>query len=295
LTNPRLPLYSYRNMVQSMTGFGSAEHNGSRVEVRSLNHKFLDVNIKAPSFLNQSDITFRNIIRENFSRGKFDVSIVVPFESSTELHINTGLVRQLTETFRKLQEDLDVPGTIDINTIINLHETYVETRQNIDLDTVADLFRRAVADLRAMRLREGAALSAEMLRMTDALSGMKEKVAGLCGRALASAHEKFGERLRTLLEGKEVDSSRLLQEAAVMAAKMDIAEELARLGSHMSQFTGTLQQGGIIGRKLDFILQECNREVNTIASKTVDYEISGITVDMKTLIEQLREQVQNIQ
>ncbi|MGC2062150.1 MAG: YicC/YloC family endoribonuclease [Thermodesulfovibrionales bacterium] len=278
-----------------MTGFGSAEQDGCRVEIRSLNQKFLDITIKAPASLNQLDITFRNSIKELFSRGKFDVSIVLSGESSAGLIMNTGLVGQMMGTFRQLQDDFSVPGTIDINTLISLHEMFIETEQHVDSGMITAVFRQALENLHSMRIQEGACLAAALHQLTGTVLDMRGKISGLCGRVTLAAHEKFSERIRTLLEGKDIDSTRMLQEAAIMAAKIDIAEELTRLGSHISQFSETLSRGGSIGRKLDFILQECNREVNTIASKSVDYEISSITVDMKTVIEQLREQVQNIQ
>ncbi|MBA4374017.1 MAG: YicC family protein [Thermodesulfovibrio sp.] len=282
-------------MVQSMTGFGSAEQDGCRVEIRSLNQKFLDITIKAPSSLSQLDIFCRNSIKELFSRGKFDVSISLSGESSAALRINTELVGRILGTFRQLQADLAVPGTIDINSLMGLHEKFIETEQHIDSEMVTIVFRTALGNLHDMRLKEGACLAVALQQLTDTVLEMREKISSLCGRVTLAAHEKFNERIRTLLEGKDIDSTRMLQEAAIMAAKIDIAEELTRLGSHIIQFRETLSLGGSIGRKLDFILQECNREVNTIASKSVDYEISSITVDMKTAIEQLREQVQNIQ
>jgi uncharacterized protein (TIGR00255 family) len=124
---------------------------------------------------------------------------------------------------------------------------------------------------------------------------MNESIRSSCDRVLAEAKAKFSERLTTLLEGRDIDGNRILQEAAVIAARLDISEEIARIQSHLGQFTGILRMGGIIGRKLDFILQELNREVNTIASKSADYEVSRVTVEMKTVIEKMREQVQNIQ
>lgn len=282
-------------MVQSMTGFGSAEQDGCRVEIRSLNQKFLDISIKAPSSLSQLDISFRNSIKELFSRGKFDVSVSISGESSAALRINTALVGQMMETFHHLQADFSVPGMIDINTLIGLHEMFIETEQHVDSKMIMEVFRRALVNLHTMRMQEGTCLATALNQLTGTLLDMEEKISGLCGRVTIAANEKFNERIRTLLEGKDIDSSRMLQEAAIMAAKIDIAEELTRLGSHISQFSDTLSRGGVIGRKLDFILQECNREVNTIASKSVDYEMSSITVDMKTVLEQLREQVQNIQ
>src|ERR1017187_1991616 len=244
-------------MAQSMTGFGSAEQDGCRVEIRSLNQKFLDITIKAPSSLSQTDIAFRNSIKELFSRGKFDVSVSISGESAAALRINTVLVGQLMETFHQLQADFSVPGMIDINTLIGLHEIFIETEQHVDSEMIMKVFRRALGNLHTMRMQEGTCLAMALNQLIRTLLDMKEKISGLSDRVTIAANEKFNERIRTLLEGKDIDSSRMLQEAAIMAAKIDIAEELTRLGSHISQFIDTLSRGGIIGRKLDFILQEC--------------------------------------
>ena len=131
--------------------------------------------------------------------------------------------------------------------------------------------------------------------MADTLQFLNERSKDFCDGAVAAMTEKFNERLKTLLEGREIDANRILMEAAIIAAKMDITEEIARIGSHLRQLREILSKGGIIGRKLDFLLQELNREVNTIASKSADYGLSSLTVDMKTEIEKLKEQVQNIQ
>jgi uncharacterized protein (TIGR00255 family) len=288
-------IYSYQIMVQSMTGFGSAEKDGCRVEVRSLNHKFLDISIKAPSFLNQIEMPFRNIIRESFSRGKFDINIFISGETATDLSINNEMVVKTHGVFRQLQKQLDIPGEIDINAMISMHDMFIEKGHKYDVGVITEVFRQALADLLAMRVREGKSLTDELNRLTASLHSMTDTIRGSCGKVLKNANEKFNDRINMLLAGKEIDSSRVLQEAAIMASRIDISEELARLDSHVKQFGETLARGGIIGRKLDFILQECNREANTIASKSVDYDISSITVEMKTVIEQLREQIQNIQ
>ena len=278
-----------------MTGFGSAETQGYRIEVRSVNHKFLDVHMRAPAFLAQLEILFRGILREHFSRGKFDITVTVSEHASTELSINPELVRKIYEAFRELQDDLSIRGDIDINTIVNLHGMFIETSQKFDLDAVTEVFKQSLKDLQGMRTREGEALSGELMSMCNALGSMNDRVGKLCGRAVSDIQLKFSERLKVLMEGSEIDSSRILQEAAITAARLDISEEISRVESHIGQFRETLAKGGIIGRKLDFILQELNREVNTIASKSADYELSSLTVDMKTEIEKIREQVQNIQ
>ncbi len=285
----------YSTMIQSMTGFGSAEQDGCRVEVRSVNHRFLDLHMRAPSFLNHLEIPFRNMVKERFARGKFDITVTVSEVAASELSVNTEAVRKIYTAFRQLQGELSVKGEIDINTFVNLHDMFIETNPKYDIGLVTDVFSRALDDISRMRSREGEALAGELSVIIDSLAAMNERIRSSSDNILSRVKEKFYERLSQLLEGQEIDETRVLQEAAIFAARLDIAEEIARIQSHLNQFGEILAAGGIIGRKLDFILQELNREVNTIASKSADYDVSSITVGMKTEIEKMREQVQNIQ
>ncbi len=282
-------------MVQSMTGFGSAEKNGCRVEIKSVNHRFLDMYMRAPSSLNQLEIPLRNMVKERFARGKFDITITLSELASEAAVINSEAVRKLYTAFKGLQGELSIKGEIDINTFINLHEMFIETRPKYNPEEIAAVFAEALDDLGGMRTREGETLAAELSRLALTVGASNEKIMASCDRVVTEIKNKFNERLRTLLEGQDVEEGRMLQEAAIFAAKLDIAEETARINSHLAQFGEVLAGGGIIGRKLDFILQELNREVNTIASKSADYGISGVTVELKTAIEKMREQVQNIQ
>ncbi|MDA8433433.1 MAG: YicC family protein [Nitrospiraceae bacterium] len=278
-----------------MTGFGSAEQGGCRVEVRSVNHRFLDLHMRAPSFLNQLEIPFRNLVKERFARGKFDITVTVSELAASALSINTEAVRKIYGAFKTLQAELSVKGEIDINTFVTLHEMFIETSPKYDTALATDVFSRALDDLSRMRGKEGEALAGELSGMAGALLKMNETIRGLAGGMVSAVKDKFAERLAQLLEGQEPDQARILQEGAIFAARLDIAEEIARIDSHLRQFTEILSEGGIIGRKLDFILQELNREVNTIASKAAEYAVSILTVEMKTEIEKMREQIQNIQ
>ena len=282
-------------MVQSMTGFGGAEKNGCRVEIKSVNHRFLDIYLRAPSFLNQMEMTLRNMVKERFARGKFDIAITVTGLSSEAVEINPEAIRKMYHAFKGLQEELSIKGEIDINTFINLHEMFIETRPKYDFEEITAVFVKALDDLAGMRSREGETLAQELINIALTLRAYNEKIMESCDRVLMEIKDKFNEKLSLLLAGQDIDEGRILQEAAIFAAKLDISEETARINSHLAQFREVLSGGGIIGRKLDFILQELNREVNTIASKSADYGISGVTVDMKTAIEKMREQVQNIQ
>ncbi len=282
-------------MIQSMTGFGSAEKDGCRVEVRSLNHRFLDVYIKVPAFLGRYEIEFRNLLKKKFSRGKFDVSILISENVNAVMNVNVNLAREIHNAFRMLQKELSVPGEIDINTLTGFREMFMETDQSYDIDAVNQVYNQALEGLYEMRIREGGVLASELRRMTDALGVMNEEIKARCGKSVSDIKEKFSEKIKLILDGIEIDEGRILQEAAVIAAKSDISEEIVRIESHVGQFREMLANGDVIGRKLDFILQELNREVNTIASKSVVCDISTLTVDMKNELEKMREQVQNIQ
>lgn len=282
-------------MVQSMTGFGSSEKDGCRVEIRSINHRFLEVYMKCPSFLSQLEVPFRNLLKGTFSRGKFDIYISVSEQASAEFVVNTDLAARICSAFRKMQEELSIGGELDINTLVSLHDMFIEADHRYDLESVTGVFREALTDLHSMRCREGESLAEGLVRMVDALSAMNDRINASCEGILQGVVSKFSERMKVLLDGREVDESRLLQEAAIAASRLDISEEITRIESHIAQLREILAGSDIMGRKIDFILQELNREVNTIASKSVDYGISALTVDMKTEIEKIREQVQNIQ
>jgi uncharacterized protein (TIGR00255 family) len=282
-------------MAQSMTGFGSAENDFCRVEIRSVNHRYFDAYIRTPSFLSQHDIRFRNVLKDSFSRGKFDVTITVSEQAVTEFAVNTGLAAKFYDSFRKLQDELSIGGEIDINSLVNLHELFIEANPSYDMGVITETFRVAVEDLYRMRRTEGESLAAGLRQMLGSLSVMNEKVRSLSSGTLKDIKDKFSEKMKLLLEGGDISDDRILQEAAVMAARLDVSEEIARIESHLSQFGEILDESDTIGRKLDFVLQELNREVNTIASKSSRYEVSSLTVEMKTEIEKIREQVQNIQ
>ena len=278
-----------------MTGFGSAEKNGFRVEIRSLNHRFMDISIKTPSYLSQHDIPLRNILREKFQRGKFDVNVSTDNHTVVQVHINKEMARKIYNAFQELQKELSIPGQIDVNTLAEYKELLVEEEPQYDIDTFYATFHEAVSNLEAMRIKEGKMLSEEQRKRAESLKVINNKIKSLTPHLLEKSKEKFCERLKLILESREIDSVRVMQEAAIMAEKLDISEEVNRTENHIQQFIETLDESNVIGRKLDFLLQEIGREVNTMAAKSSDYTISSLTVDMKIEIEKMREQVQNIQ
>ena len=265
------------------------------MEIRSLNQRFLDIYIKAPSFLNQHEMTFRNVIRSRFSRGKFDVSISLSGEATAGLKVNRDAAGRIFRALKSVQEEFTIPGEIDINSIANFHDMFMEQDVSYDIEEIGRVFGNAVENLYAMRSREGQLLVSEIGRIVDVLAAMNAEMKVRSAQAAPEAAARLKERLKALVDGQEIDPSRLHQEIAVLAGKSDITEEIARFDCHIQQFREVLGSDGIIGRKLDFLVQELNREVNTMSSKSVDYKVSKLAVDMKTEIEKIREQVQNLQ
>ncbi len=282
-------------MIQSMTGFGSSEKNGFRVEIRSLNHRFMDISIKTPPHLSQHDIPLRNILKERFQRGRFDVTVSTDNHKLIQVTINKEMAKKIYHAFQELQKELSIPGQIGVDTLAGYKELLIEEEPQYDIDALYAAFHEAVSNLEAMRIREGKMLTEEQRQRAESLKVINDKIKSLTPHLLEKNKEKFYERLGLILDVKEMDSMRVMQEAAIMVEKLDISEEVNRIGNHIKQFRETLDEGNVVGRKLDFLLQEIGREVNTIAAKSSDYTISSLTVDMKIEIEKMREQVQNIQ
>jgi uncharacterized protein (TIGR00255 family) len=278
-----------------MTGFGSAEKNGFRVEIRSLNHRFMDITIKAPPYLSQYDVALRNMLKEKFQRGKFDVTVSTDNHRMAQVTINKDMAEKIYTAFQELQEKLSIPGQLDINTLAGYQELLVEEETAYDINALYAAFFEAASQLEAMRVREGDLLVDEQRQRAALLKAINDKINFLMPSLIEQYKAKFSERLRLLFEPKEIDSTKVIQEASVVLEKLDISEEVNRIENHIQQLIETLKEGNVMGRKLDFLLQEIGREVNTIAAKSGDYTISSLTVDMKLEIEKMREQVQNLQ
>lgn len=265
------------------------------MEIRSLNQRFLDIYIKAPSIMNPHEMTFRNILRERFSRGKFDVSISLSGKAAAGLKVNKEVAGGIFSALKSLQEEFVIPGEVDINSISYFHDMFMEPDLSFGIDEIRCVFEDAVDRLQAMRNREGQLLVDEVGRLIESLGAMNTEVKAMSATAAQEAATRLNEKMASLLDNREIDPVRMHQEIALLAARADITEETARFDCHIQQFREILGSDGIMGRKLDFLVQELNREVNTMSSKSVDYRISRLTVDMKTEIEKIREQVQNLE
>lgn len=282
-------------MVQSMTGFGSASNADFSVEIRSLNHRFIDISIKMPQFMSQYEIPMRTILKENFERGRFDVSISLNAQKAPRLKCNRPLAKNLLSALKDMQKELSLPGRINIQTFSEYRDILIEEEPVYDVDTLYSVFHQAVFSLKEMRIREGNLLSDEIQKRTGALDKMIKTIKSNAPDELVRWREKFSARLRLMVDAGIVDNNRILQEAAIMAEKLDISEEISRIENHLKQLAEIPGHGDAVGKKLDFLVQELNREVNTLACKSGEYTISAIVIEMKTELEKIREQVQNIQ
>jgi len=294
-------------MIRSMTGYGRAELAGARVslsvECKSLNHRHLDVVVKLPRALSALELDARRVVQGAVQRGRVEVAVgVAPANEApaTGLSVDMAQARAYVAVAREVGDDLKLGGELELQWV--LEQPGVLSRQEqVPLSPedgwplLHDTLTKALAELLARREAEGAALGKELRVLLAALG---EHVGVMVGRgptALERKQQRLRERVQALLGAQPLDEGRLATEVAMWAERSDITEELARLHAHMAEFTRLLDEGGPVGRTLDFLIQEMNREVNTVGSKADDLELSQAAIAAKSTLEKLREQVQNIE
>jgi uncharacterized protein (TIGR00255 family) len=294
-------------MIRSMTGYGHADVAGVRlslsVECKSLNHRHLDVALRLPRGLSALELDARRVIQGAVQRGRVEVSVTVaPLEGvpAADLTINMAQARAYIDMARRAGDELKLGGIPSLQWM--LEQPGVITREEqtpLSLEEgwplLHDALDKALGDLRARREAEGAALDKEMRAI---LATMGEHVGVMASRgpaATARKEQRLRERVQALLGSTPLDEGRLATEVAMWAEKSDITEELARLRAHMAELARLLDEGGAVGRTLDFLIQEMNREVNTVGSKADDLELSQAAIAAKSTLEKLREQAQNIE
>ena len=275
--------------------FSFAENEGFKVEVRSLNHKYLDVSVRMPSFLMEQEIPIRKLMKEAFERGKIDVSVSLADKRQKKVKVNTDLATEMYKAFMELQKELALPGSLDIGFFSGYRELLLTEESENNTDALFKAVKEAVSRVEGMRKNEGTALEKELRQRLETVAGKRESIEAASKNMIQSYKEKLSKRIAELIQNAPPDETRMAQEVAFIAQKGDISEELARLGSHVRQFGTFLSSDASVGRRLDFLCQEINREVNTIAAKVDDVDIINLTLDMKSELEKLREQVQNIQ
>jgi uncharacterized protein (TIGR00255 family) len=294
--------------MRSMTGFGQAAWEGEgvrlAVEVRGVNHRFLDVRLALPRDCQSWEPELRRLITDLVERGKVDVSVnrVGTPQGSRVVEIDEQLARSVIDGWRKLQKKLGLPGQIDIAFLQAMQSRgdfvrLVEQRGEAadELPRVRQLLEKALRAFDGARRREGAVLQRDMKARHANLVAIEKQLAARSREIVPQMAERLGARLGKLLDGREIEESRLLQEAAILAERSDVHEELVRLGSHLERLAGLLRQKGSVGKPIDFLLQEIHRELNTIASKSSDIEVTRLTLEGRAAVEKLREQIQNVE
>jgi uncharacterized protein (TIGR00255 family) len=297
-------------MVRSMTGFGRAEVRGDTlvvsVEARSVNHRHLDIALRMPRALALLELDARRAIGARLERGRVDVSVqvtAVSEQASTRLVTDTALAREYVARARALATDLidlGVTGSVTLEWLLQRPGVVrVEEAEIAELvvpwPVLEDALGRALDELVARREAEGQRLAQELRGLHAELVAIVDTMEGRAPAAVARREARLRERLQTLLGTTGVDEGRIVTEAAVWADKADVTEELARLRAHLAELTLVLDKGGPVGRPLDFLLQELGREVNTVASKSDDLELSQAALAGKGVLEKMREQVQNLE
>lgn len=293
-------------MIRSMTGFGRCEvADGERkftVEMKGVNHRYLDVNIRMPKKLNFFETSIRNLLKKRIQRGKVDLFIFYEdlSEGQVSLKYNEALAQEYLDYFRQMETTFGLENDVRVSTISRCPEVLTMEEQALDEEELWNGLEKAlngaIDQFVETRTLEGENLKKDIL---EKLSGMLELVGYIEERApriIAEYREKLEAKVQELLEDTQIEESRIAAEVVIFADKICTDEELVRLRSHIVHMKETLESSDSgIGRKLDFIAQEMNREANTILSKANDLEVSNVGIDLKTEIEKVREQIQNIE
>lgn len=283
-------------MIESLTGYGASETESFRVEARSVNHKYLEISVRMPQILLKYESDVRELIKSKFRRGKIELTVSINHRGKTgRISLNKELAVQLYSAFIDLKKDLSILGSIDISMFSNFRELFIYEEEEPDRETLFGAINQALDGLKEMRKREGEIIEKSLIDIYAQLSADFDELERLVDLGYNSYIVRLKERVRQLIERENLDEKRVFEQLLIFAQRIDIKEEVDRLKSHMTQFIETLREGGAIGKKLDFILQEMNREINTVLAKTEDFSIKRVSIEIKSHIERLKEQVQNIQ
>ena len=292
-------------MVKSMTGYGRCLEtvNGREytVEVRSVNNRYLDCTVKLPRTLSFAEETVKQAVKGIISRGKVDVFITVRAEGASDVQIslNEAMVAGYFAAMKQMAEKYDIQDDISVSLISRMPEVFTVEKPQVDEDQLrADLMcvvNQALESYDVMRATEGKALENDLRSRGRTILELVSQVEAGNAQTVIDYRTRLENKLKEVLASTTIDESRILTEAAIFADKVAVDEETVRLRSHLEQMNTMLSNGGAIGRKLDFLLQEMNREANTIGSKCTDVKLARIVVDIKAELEKIREQTQNIE
>jgi len=292
-------------MLKSMTGFGRAEGETTLgrvvVESRSVNHRYCDINTKLPKRLSFFENRIKEIIRSQVSRGRIDVSLRLDTvgEEKVQLSVDLELAQQYYRVLQELREKLQLKDEVTLNLLAGTKDLITAKEESGDIEPywqeILPILKQSFKNMDDMKRLEGESLTKDLQQRLEHIAQQLQIIKQQFPSHLKANLSRLHERLRSLLEGMEIDPSRFQQEVAFLAERTDITEEIVRAESHLAQFSSLLEGNEPVGRKMDFLLQEIHREVNTVSAKANDAEISQRVVEMKSELEKIREQVQNIE
>ena len=288
-----------------MTGYGRAQGSFSggeiTVEIKSVNNRYLDCGVKLPRVYSFAEDAVKGLVQRTISRGKVDVFITVNSAGADNMKItlNAPVVEGYLSALKQLARDYDVRDDISVSSLSRFSDVLIMEKQEEDEQEVREALlgvaEQALSAFDEMRSREGQALKQDLLQKADGILELVTQVEARSPVTVAAYQERLTAKMREVLENTAIDEARIIQEAAIYADKVAVDEETVRLRSHVEQFRAMLSGGGVIGRKLDFLMQEMNREANTIGSKGSDVEQARTVVELKSQLEKIREQIQNIE
>lgn len=292
--------------IISMTGYGKGEHNDGKrcitAEIKTINNRYCDINIKTPRHLRFFEDNIRKILKNSIQRGRIDVYLNIDYisESNTVIVPNLCLAKQYKAAIDEIKQELNLKDEPSLDTIIKFQDVLVAGEDKADEDElricVESAAAKAVDNLISMRIKEGDQLEADIRSSMLKIRELIEEISKYSEKIVVEYKEKLEARIKELLGNThDLDENRLYNEIVFYSDKSDINEEVVRFNSHMKQLDISLEAGGSIGRKLDFIIQEANREINTIGSKIGNLNIIQIVIEVKNLLEKIREQIQNIE
>ncbi|HOD36040.1 MAG TPA: YicC family protein [Syntrophales bacterium] len=294
-------------MIKSMTGYGRAEtlHEGKKwvVEIRSLNHRYMEIIVRLPGALTPLEMEIKKKVGEKLVRGRVDVTVQMDAAGSSggamQYELDLPLLRNYLELLNRIRTELKLKEKADLNTVSRFRDIFVPSERKLDAAQawviLKDVLDKALRDLVRMREKEGAVIRKDFLSRIGKIQKYLEATKSRIPEVVSEYQKRLSERVKELSGGLELDGMRLAQEVALLAEKTDITEEIVRLESHIEQLTKLLDSRDSAGRKIDFLLQEMCREVNTMGSKSSDVMLSHQVIELKSEITKLREQVQNVE
>ena len=289
-----------------MTGFSRHENQNEnltcKVEIRSVNNRLIDINTRLPKSLAPRELPLKKMVKSKCARGSFDISIAIEKNGDSEANLevapNLPLATEYLNAFKNIQEGLGLKGEIDINTILSQRDVVKPELKKVEdssEEIVLQTVDKTLTDLVKMREDEGENLEKDILNQISSIEALGKSISTKQSITIQQFQDKLKEKIQTLTTGIEIDPARIAQESALLADRCDVTEELVRLESHLDQFNKLVASHEPQGRKLEFLTQEINREVNPMGSKPIDLEVSKAVIEMKSCLEKIREQLANIE